>query len=669
MDRAGGPSEPQGGGTAGTPRGDWREAMALAAVVLVAVLPFLGKAFHIDDVLYLAVARQILREPLDPYGAQITWEKEPESLFDADFNPPLWNYLMAAVMAVAGESEIALHLLEGVFVAGAAVAMYGLSRRYVRWPLAATSLLVLSPAMLPGLNVMLEAPTMAFWLGAAWCHLRAVEQKAGRWVLASGLFVALAVLTKYTSGLLIVILAAYSVQKRDWRSLWFIVLPALALAAWSLHSYGVYGRAHPLIILSRAQTGERHSMGFSAHESFGRAFATTRAFGAVTVLAVPGLRLLRSRGRGWTLGAVLLGAAVGVAGLWDMRARLDDRGQKLRADLPLYCDPRLHAVAFGLLGTVALGGVVAGSWPRSGATAAGRSSGLASHWLVGALGLLGLSFLGSGGCRDWTTPLREWDPTLNVALIVVFLGLTAAALRVPAPRPEHQPAARQADEPLLWVWLGAVILFGLFAVPFLAVRHLLPGIPVLIWLTLMPLAPVGGRPARAGTWCVWSTTVLTAVLGFALAHADYNFANWYRHVAIKRGGAAVELGRPTGNRVWFVGHWGWQYYAERAGMHPLPSDLSLLRDGDLLLEPLILWYHAIPRELQPYLKRGTPPVQPRSWNPLRTVATEVHYYAGGTLNLPWQLSDRVLDDFLVMIVQGKPEGPLPPSVVPGQARR
>src|SRR5262249_57413658 len=46
---------------------------------------------------------------------------------------------------------------------------------------------------------------------------------------------------------------------------------------------------------------------------------------------------------------------------------------------------------------------------------------------------------------------------------------------------------------------------------------------------------------------------------------------------------AAELIHPSDSQqrnVWFTGHWGFQYYAERAGMKPLIADESLLRAGD-----------------------------------------------------------------------------------------
>jgi len=37
--------------------------------------------------------------------------------------------------------------------------------------------------------------------------------------------------------------------------------------------------------------------------------------------------------------------------------------------------------------------------------------------------------------------------------------------------------------------------------------------------------------------------------------------------------------------VWYVGHWGFQHYAERAGMKPVIPDQSYLQKGDWLVVP------------------------------------------------------------------------------------
>jgi hypothetical protein len=603
------------------------QRVALGLIILAATAPFLGKAFHIDDALYLVVARQILAQPLDPYGAEVLWERQPESLFDANFNPPLWNYLMAAVLAVTGEPtpeiqaagltehgtqrfgvetsrapEVGLHLLQSVFQAAAILAMYCLARRFVRWPLTATALVALSPAMLPGQNVMLEGPTMAFWLWGVWCHIRAIDTDAMRWTWASGALAALGVMTKYTNGLVVILLAVYSIRRRHWRSLAFLAPPVAALALWSLHNWLVYDRAHVLVILSRIQTGERQPVGVQLDESWGRLLATFRAVGAVTALAIPIAAVAAwRRFGGWMLLLLALAsAAIGWLGEWDMSMRLAERGQKLLDAAPA------HAIAYGSLGALVLLGL-----PLSSIKSSRRDVG------------------------------------------------------------EAHCSADSSEEFLWWIWLGAVLAFGVLATPFLAVRHLLPGVPPLVWLAVRRFDELSAD-RRTTRLVLGATTLVTTVCGFLVAKADYDFAAWFRHMAVDVGSRAVADGRTRGQTVWFTGHWGWAYYAERAGMKPFVPGRSKLHEGDLLLLPLIQTWDPVPQELHPYLRGQMQTIKPTPRVPragvaavdklldwgissVRSISTEVHYYSGGTLSLPWQFSRKPLDDFAVVGVTREPE--------------
>jgi len=634
--------------------------LGLGLIILATTVPFLGKAFHIDDPLYLAVARQILVNPWDPFGAEVLWEKAPESLFDADFNPPLWSYCLAGVMALTGEPEahvesagtseqgtplfkaassrwpeVAMHLLESLFSGAAIIALYLLSQRWVRWPLTATALVALSPAMLPGQNVMLEGPVMAFWLWGVWFHLRAIETGRMKWVWASGTLVALAVMTKYTCGLVVLLLAAISIWRRHWRSLWFLVPPVLALGLWSLHNLAVYDRLHVLVILGRAQTGERQGSGIDLYESWGRLLAMFRAIGAVTALAIPVLAVVMRKSGAWiALLLVTTSLAVGWVGQCDMVKRLDDRGQALdesgRAITLLAWFAKFggsaHAVGFGALGFVVLGGLGITSW---------------SVRLVGPSPPTPFPATGARGER-------------------------------------FEKGLRQDNEILLWVWLGAVLAFGVFAVPFLAVRHLLPGVPPLVWLTLRRLEELWATSRSVIPRIILAATAIaTTACGFLVAKADYDFAAWYRHVAMNVAARTVAAGLTLDREVWFTGHWGWAYYSQRVSMKPFLPEQAQLNDGDFLLLPLIQTWDPIPKDLHPHLRRLhiitpqpqiTSPIRSRlirdsldvGLNSVRTISTEVHYYSGGTLNLPWRFSRKPLDDFVVYEFVQNPTGSTTP---------
>jgi hypothetical protein len=51
----------------------------------------------------------------------------------------------------------------------------------------------------------------------------------------------------------------------------------------------------------------------------------------------------------------------------------------------------------------------------------------------------------------------------------------------------------------------------------------------------------------------------------------------------------IDGDRSTDPTIWYVGHWGFQFYAERLGMKPVVPDLSVLRSGDWLVVPEERW--------------------------------------------------------------------------------
>ena len=55
--------------------------LILIAVTIAALAPFLNKAFHIDDPLFLWMAQQIVKHPVDPYGFSVNWASFPEPIW------------------------------------------------------------------------------------------------------------------------------------------------------------------------------------------------------------------------------------------------------------------------------------------------------------------------------------------------------------------------------------------------------------------------------------------------------------------------------------------------------------------------------------------------------------------------------------------------------------
>jgi hypothetical protein len=191
--------------------------------------------------------------------------------------------------------------------------------------------------------------------------------------------------------------------------------------------------------------------------------------------------------------------------------------------------------------------------------------------------------LGAGG--PWVTHCDLADVVFTTLALTWAAGLGAIAWRSLADdRAGAGPKARR-DSAFLLLWLGLEVLGYVALTPFPAVRRVL-GLLV-VGALLLARCPPPARAARA-------LALSTAALGLA------TFALDWRCVAAHQI-AAQEAARLTsgGGTVWYVGHWGFQFYAERAGMRPVITDAggaapngpvplpppSRLRAGDWLVVP------------------------------------------------------------------------------------
>src|ERR1700735_1756080 len=112
-------------------------AWLLTAVTLACLVPFLGKAFHTDDPLFIWTARHIQSHPFDFYGFNVYWSYLEQPMSREMQNPPLTAYYLAGVGTVFGWSERALHF--GFLFPALALVLgtYCLARRFCAHPFAA----------------------------------------------------------------------------------------------------------------------------------------------------------------------------------------------------------------------------------------------------------------------------------------------------------------------------------------------------------------------------------------------------------------------------------------------------------------------------------------------------------------------------------------------------
>jgi 4-amino-4-deoxy-L-arabinose transferase-like glycosyltransferase len=222
--------------------------LVLVAITVATLAPFLNKAFHVDDPLFIWMARQIVRHPLDPYGFAINWSTFPQPAFERMQNPPLCSYYIALVGRIFGWNEPALHSAFLLWPVMAAIGTFEIARRLAPGGSAFSAglLSLFTPVfMISATNVMCDVMMLALWIWSVVFWLRGLDENRAGYLVVSATLVACALLTKYFGVALVPLLAVYTIiRERSWRCwrLLFLVIPIACLALFEWWTKSRYGR-------------------------------------------------------------------------------------------------------------------------------------------------------------------------------------------------------------------------------------------------------------------------------------------------------------------------------------------------------------------------------------------------------------------------------------------
>jgi hypothetical protein len=200
----------------------------------------------------LEIADNIRVKPFFPYDYRPVFEGIGASDAASHSHLPLTSYYLSIVKLVSGsDAEWVYHLAFLLFPLIAAYSFYDLASRYVRYPMAATIMLVGAPAFATlGHTLMPDVPLLSFWLLALSRLLRICSGEGGRWdrIIFPVSVLAASFISMVTFGLLLLI-AAYLLLKPDRGGLepswyWSLVLliPLLLWTGWYLRAYLHYDR-------------------------------------------------------------------------------------------------------------------------------------------------------------------------------------------------------------------------------------------------------------------------------------------------------------------------------------------------------------------------------------------------------------------------------------------
>jgi len=148
------------------------------------------------------------------------------------------------------------------------------------------------------------------------------------------------------------------------------------------------------------------------------------------------------------------------------------------------------------------------------------------------------------------------------------------------------PGRKNRDSVFLLGWIGFIVLFT-SSIYFAAVKHILLLLPPLIMLFVVMTEDFLGRYAKIYLSCA---LVFTFLSGLVISYADFKYANAYRDFAYR----SVKKYKLPENSVWFVGHWGFQYYMEKLGCKALGYSDNSPKNNDILIMPSLIAEHQWP---------------------------------------------------------------------------
>jgi 4-amino-4-deoxy-L-arabinose transferase-like glycosyltransferase len=219
--------------------------LILAGLTLLCLLPFAGKAFHIDDPLFIWTARQIRAHPLNFYGFEVNWGRRPLPMQAVMFNPPLAPYCLALAGSALGWSEVPLHLAFSLAAIATVIGAYFTARELCAFPFAAALATLAAPCFLVcGTSVMCDMTMAAFWVWAIFFWIRGSRENRGAWLAISAVFVSASALSKYFGVCLVPLLLAWTLwkQRAASRQLLFLCAPVVVMIVYEMLTRKMYGQ-------------------------------------------------------------------------------------------------------------------------------------------------------------------------------------------------------------------------------------------------------------------------------------------------------------------------------------------------------------------------------------------------------------------------------------------
>ncbi len=236
----------------------------LAIATLACLAPFVNKAFHTDDPLFLWTAQHVITSPGDPYGFDVNWYGQDEPMHTVTKNPPLTSYYLAAFGAVLGFGEPVMHIALWLPAIGAVLGTYQLARRLCPRPMVAALLMLFSPVyLMSATTVMSDVLMLCAYVWSVYLWTSGLEPRSrppgpvfNKRLIGAAVLAGVAALTKYFAVSLLPLLLVYTLvrQRGLRRDVAWLLIPVTILGLYQWWTHGLYGHGLLLDAVDYART-------------------------------------------------------------------------------------------------------------------------------------------------------------------------------------------------------------------------------------------------------------------------------------------------------------------------------------------------------------------------------------------------------------------------------
>jgi len=634
-----------------------RNVLIIIGFVLLITVPFINQAYHIDDTTSIFVAKQMVKKPLRMYDGDMIYFGKKVSLINTTKGPVIAGIIAMILYLTGSFPEYLVHLSLIVFPLIGAISIYYLFKRFVKYPLQATLLLVSIPVfVVMSQHAMPDMAMFSLAMASLTLYIYASDNDNNLLLILSGISGGIAILAKYPALVIIPLILLYAVlyKKNMLKSLIPVGISLFVLGIWCVHNYLIYGQLHLISTGSKVATSLIKIVGL-------RGVGLITSLGGATVFFLAMIYLYAKNHEDritsyWMAAFALLSTlvvfALGYNFLHSFMFFLFFFTGLLVVYKGLFIDKLWHF--FPKRRIISLSSyvlcfliLVVGFFVEVFLLFKRKAI------LDGAVTLITNLYELSTGFIILARPLDYWLnlilPSYNnliIALPLITLlsstlfFLAGSHLRQkarPRPLPTIKFIYEHNQDVFFFCWfLGSMVyvtFFVLFGGPF----RILFSLPPVVYVFVRQISELRKREIR---FILPLTILLTLALSLSVSFANYQFSDVYRDFA----GRAESYG----DDLWFVGHMGFQHYMLESGYNELASSNDDLKSGDIIFRPLT----PSPQPFHPELKKRIDMVDTIVYNssfPLRVINLEAHasMYSSAWGFLPWSFSNAPLENIEV----------------------